>query len=312
MTRFEWERKLSNGDLSPLTIALLRALAMYWGDIRPSLSRLEQDTHMSRSSIAKHLRLAEEAGWLEREKGVGSRCTRYHLKVGHLVVRDTDHEPMTSSASHGHGSAPHALPVVRHTDSGSAPHALKETIEETSKETTKKTRATGGHDERGLSEGARQMQEALKAPMLEREVMVEEPAYPSALPMNRRVDPAEVSRALMRRSRAQHQCFADPRGGWPSIAKICAHYDAGQIKQWLVAVAEKPQGERDRLPWRYHLAVLNRIGGKSRPKSSRPELRNGVPKPDPIYKPDPEAAAMVAEAMERLFGRRRSNATATP
>lgn len=68
--RWSWEQAVCRSDLQSTTRHVLLTLATYAGrqgaSIFPSVKTLCRDTGLSKRTVQKHLKLAEEAGWISR------------------------------------------------------------------------------------------------------------------------------------------------------------------------------------------------------------------------------------------------------
>jgi predicted RNA binding protein YcfA (HicA-like mRNA interferase family) len=91
------------------------------GRARVSLTWLQTDTGLSRSSVAKYLNVLEQGGWILRNRAGSWAATKQH-EVTEYVTVIPDGYPAKGSPSHGLPSAAHGLGVVRESDKASPPH----------------------------------------------------------------------------------------------------------------------------------------------------------------------------------------------
>jgi Helix-turn-helix domain len=102
---YTWRSAIADSDLPPTARHVALTLALHMNErgdsCFPSLTRLERETGLSRSGIAKHLNVLEREGWLVRDRGGPKHSTRYTALIPG-------------------GSAPGGLGVVHEVDWGSA------------------------------------------------------------------------------------------------------------------------------------------------------------------------------------------------
>lgn len=106
----EWRKQLLESELGWAARYVGLALSVHMnGDGQscfPSLTTIQRETALGRSTVCGALSELEQARFISRARGGPTRPTRYTAT-----------------------SAPHGLPLVRHTDGGSAPHAPEDVQE---------------------------------------------------------------------------------------------------------------------------------------------------------------------------------------
>lgn len=87
--KYRWTIKLRYARLDPAQFTILTHLGHFadgdtGANCYPSLSRLAHDTHISLTSLKRHLNLLERAGWITRDRGTCDRNTRYTLHLDRI------------------------------------------------------------------------------------------------------------------------------------------------------------------------------------------------------------------------------------
>ena len=88
----------------------------------PSYARIVSETGLSKSTVAKYLKILEQEGWIERHSGNSNTNTVYIASLPKQIgetVKEFDNkiqDQLKGSASHGLRSARDELHVVRETD----------------------------------------------------------------------------------------------------------------------------------------------------------------------------------------------------
>ena len=117
----DWIGLIMSTELPSYAKLLAHTLATYMNRDQdmawPSLSRIEHESSLSRSTTCKYLSMLETEGWLIRERGHMGKNTRYIIGFPVVVeeaISSASHE--LASTSHALGSPSHELEVVRDTD----------------------------------------------------------------------------------------------------------------------------------------------------------------------------------------------------
>lgn len=117
----DWIGLIMSTELPSYAKLLAHTLATYMNRDQdmawPSLSRIEHETSLSRSTACKYLTLLEEEGWLIRERGNLGKNTRYIIGFPMVIEKALGSASRElASTPHALGSASHELEVVRDTD----------------------------------------------------------------------------------------------------------------------------------------------------------------------------------------------------
>lgn len=118
VTCFSWVKMIQKSGMPPQANHLAHYLATYMNlnhDVAwPSLTRIQNETGLARSTIAKYLAWLEAAGWVARERGHSTKSTRYKICIPADAILETalggsTRDGLQGSAPSGLGSTPDGL-----------------------------------------------------------------------------------------------------------------------------------------------------------------------------------------------------------
>ena len=244
--RFEWAAGWLRAGLHSTTLAVLTALLDHMnedGNAWPRLCVIAEMTGKSTRTVRRHLREAEQAGWIKTQYR-GHHSNLYAASTGHPCP--PSRTPM--SASTGHGCPPQPDTGVRLAGHPCPPEQLKEQLKEQSIE----QHAAAGEREDEKTEVSKSS-ETVQNPDPDKNNTWAAEFSMNPIPESQRMDPMEFASVWESRTGERIKIF-DTRGAGRSM-RVALRYFSKPTIEALIQKASDPGVSN---PWRFFIGCLKR------------------------------------------------------